>query len=337
MGASSQSEPGGVAVCVGNFDGVHAGHASLLRRARECVGADGRVVVLSFDPHPAGVLRPGEEPERLTAFGRREALLHALGADEVVRLEPSARLLGMTARDFVSWVVERYEPGVFVEGPDFRFGKGRAGDVDLLRELGARHAFGVEVVEPVAVALRDQSVVRASSSIARWLLAHGRVRDAAVVLGRMHAVEGTVVAGDRRGRTIGFPTANIEPETMAPGPGVYGAIATELASGEGRCWAAAVNVGTRPTFEGRGVRVEAHLIDEDRSYAGDESPGAWAPVPGLPEYGWPVRLELVTRVRDEARFGSVDGLVGQLRRDVASVRDRVGPVGPRRASVVETA
>jgi len=337
MESGSQTEAGGVAVCVGNFDGVHAGHAALVRRARECVGTAGRVVVLSFDPHPASVLRPGEEPARLTSFDRRTALLRGLGADAVERLDPADGLLEMSAEDFVGWVIERHEPSVFVEGPDFRFGKGRGGDIEVLRRLGEARGFEIEVVEPVSVGLLDQSVVRASSSLARWLLGNGRVRDAAIVLGRMHEVEGVVGEGDRRGRTIGFPTANISADTMPPGPGVYGAIATELASGEGRCWAAAVNVGTRPTFEGSGLRVEAHLIDEDRGYAQGEQAANWTALPGLDEYGWRVRLEFVTRVRDEVRFGSVDELVGQLRRDVATVRARVGPVGPRRHSAVEIA
>jgi riboflavin kinase/FMN adenylyltransferase len=204
------------ALTIGNFDGVHIGHAALVHRARGEVGEGGRVVALAFDPHPAAVLAPGREPPRLTTFEQRSALLRAIGADEVVRLDPASGVLGQEAAAFLRHLAEWFAPTAIVEGPDFRFGRGRVGDVGLLQEQGRRLGFAVHTVAPVEVALTDQSIVRASSSVVRWLLSHGRVRDAAFVLGRSYELTGEVVPGDRRGRTIGVPTANLAAEQTLP-------------------------------------------------------------------------------------------------------------------------
>lgn len=316
------------ALTIGNFDGAHVGHGSLLRRARDLVGDDGKVVALCFDPHPAAVLAPGSEPARLTTFERRAELLRVLGADEVVKIDPTAELLGQSPEAFIEGLVEAYRPAAIVEGPDFHFGKGRAGTPAVLVELGGRLGFKAEIVEPTVVALRDQRIVTASSTMARWLIERGRVRDAAFVLGRPAEVEGVVVQGDRRGRSIGFATANVQASVMTPGAGVYAAIATVA---DDRCWAAAVNVGTRPTFKGSETRVEAHLLDVD---FGDSS-NAWRAIPGLKEYGWGVRLELIAWIRDEIGFGNVDELRGQLERDMERVRSVIGPIGPTRGAHLE--
>ncbi len=298
---------------IGNFDGVHLGHAALVRRARELAGpaaAGGRVVVLSFDPHPLTAIRPEIAPKRLTPFERRAGLLRALGADEVVRLEPTPDFLALEPERFVERLAAEHAPAALVEGDDFRFGRGRSGDVETLRALGRRHGFEVAVLPPVQVALTDQTIVRASSTMVRWLLAHARVRDAALVLGRPHEIAGTVVPGDRRGRTIGFPTANVATDDTLPANGVYAARAVLP---DGRTFPAAVNVGARPTFENARPQTEAHLI----------LPGAgpeWRPVDGLPEYGWAIRLRLIAFVRDQARFASLDGLVAQIRRDTQRAR-----------------
>jgi len=302
------------AVTIGNFDGAHAGHAALVRRARGLVGVGGRVVALAFDPHPAAVLRAGEAPARLTTFARRAELLGGLGVDEVVRLEPTRELLGRTPEEFVAWVAREWAPDVVVEGADFRFGRGRSGDVGTLRRLGEVHGFAVEVVDPARVALSDQSVVVASSTVARWLLERGRVRDVASVLGRSHEIAGPVVRGDRLGRTLGFPTANIAAETAAPADGVYAGVATLP---DGRRLGAALSVGTRETFDGEDRRVEAYLLGLEGGRQDGE--GAWRPIPGLPEYGWRVSIELVGWVRDQARFASVAALVEQMRRDCERV------------------
>lgn len=297
-------------VTIGNFDGVHRGHATLIERARALAGPAGRVVALSFDPHPKSVLAPGTEPERLTTFSQRIARLREAGADEVLRLEPDRALLGMSPEDFLEYVRASFSPIAMVEGADFHFGRGRSGHVEELRAIGARMGFAVEVVDPVEVVLHDDSIVTASSSIARWLLARGRVRDAAVVLGRPHEVTGEVVRGDQRGRGLGFPTANVRTEQVAPGAGVYACIA-ELP--DGRTLPAAVHVGERPTIGDGLHRVEAHLLGLPTSY--DTTGDGWSPIDGLDENGWRLRLRFVSRLRDPIGFGSLDGLRAQLARD----------------------
>lgn len=305
---------------------MHIGHAALVERARELVGPGGRVAVLTFDPHPASVLRPGDPVPRLTTFEQRERLLRGCGADAVVRLEPTRELLALDPGAFARRVAEQHAPSVIVEGPDFRFGHDRGGDVEALRTLGRGLGFEVEVVDPVAQALRDQSAVRVSSSIVRWVLAHGRVRDAALLLGRPYELAGSVVRGDRRGRGLGFPTANVVSACASPGDGVYAGIARLP---DGRAWGAAINVGERPTFDGPAHRVEAHLLDVEAP-PGPAGDGPWAPIPGLPEYGWACSLEFIGWVRDQVRFDSPEALRAQIGRDLERVRAIVGPIGPTR-------
>lgn len=300
-------------VTVGNFDGVHAGHAAILRRARELAGArnaSGGVVVLAFDPHPLSRLAPERAPALLTTFEARAALLREAGADTVERMEPTEEFLRLSPEAFVEWVVARHNPRAFVEGPDFRFGHGRAAGVEMLRELGAERGFDVEVATSVGVALMDHTVVTASSSVVRWLVAGGRIRDAWSVLGRPHVLRGTVAPGDRRGRSLGFPTANFSCEVLLPGDGVYAAVAT-LPGGIRR--PAALSVGSKPQFAGVTRTAEAYLLDSPAAE------GA-AHLPGLPEYGWALTLDVVGWVRDQMRFDSVERLVAQMERDCARVR-----------------
>lgn len=296
-------------VTIGSFDGVHIGHAALISRAREVASAtSARVVALVFDPHPASTLRPGAEPPRLTTFGDRAARLLNAGVDEVVRLEPTRELLSRRASEFLGGISARYSVVAIVEGRDFRFGSGREGDVELMAREGPRLGFAAHVVDPVEIDLLDQSVVRASSTICRWLIGHGRVRDAAIVLGRPHQISGEVVRGDRRGRDLGFPTANIQVEQMAPGHGVYGARATLP---DGRTLPAALSVGAKPQFGGMSTTVEAHLLDAPRQ--GDR-------IAGLPEYGWRLRLDVLTWIRDQAAFPSIGALCAQIERDCERAR-----------------
>lgn len=304
---------------IGVFDGAHLGHRALVERARELADAHAggaSVLAMAFDPLPRAVLAPGSEPPRLTAFEERADLLLEAGADEVLRLEPSAELLGLTPERFVDGVLMPLGPAAVVEGPDFRFGAKRAGDVSTLERLGRDRGFSVEVVGPVEVDLCDQSVVTASSSRVRWLLERGRVADAGRVLGRAYEMAGEVAKGDQRGRTIGFPTANLHCETMPPGDGVYACVAT---LDDGRSIPAAVNVGERPTFEGVERRVEAHLI-------------GFTPDSGSPEYGWTLRLEFVSRLRDQVRFGGVEALTAQLARDVSRANEILTTSAPAWAS-----
>lgn len=305
---------------IGTFDGVHVGHAALIRRARALADADGlRVVALTFDPHPMTKLNPAAAPARLSTFEQRAGWLREAGADEVVRLAPTDDVLVSSPEGFIERMVGGYAPRWFVEGPDFRFGRGRSGDVATLARIGAASGFGCEVVASVEVALSDDLIVKASSSIARWLLVHGRVRDALAVLGRPYEVVGMVVNGDRRGREIGFPTVNISTEQLLPADGVYAGLAVLP---DGRRVAAAANVGSRPTFAGVGRRIEAHLLFDGSQPADD--PNAWKPIAGLPEYGWGVKLRLISFLRDDLRFDSVERLVEQMGRDCDRAREIAG-------------
>ncbi|TVQ81620.1 MAG: bifunctional riboflavin kinase/FMN adenylyltransferase [Phycisphaeraceae bacterium] len=299
--------PRSTVLTIGNFDAVHKGHAALIHRARAIAGEGARVVALAFDPHPISQIAPGREPPRLSTFSQRETWLRQAGADEVHRLEPTPDLLSQTPETFIRQMVDRFAPTAIVEGPDFHFGRARSGTIDTLSELGRRHAFEVVIVPPVEVDLTDQSIVTASSSIIRWLLSHARVRDAARVMGRPYEVEGVVVRGDQRGRTIGFPTANLQTPLMPPADGVYAGIAILP---DGRSRPAAIHVGPRATFDAPIRTIEPFILDWD----GPVSEGA-------PEYDWPLRLRFIAWLRDQARFDSVDALVEQMHHDVARTRD----------------
>lgn len=306
------------AITIGNFDGVHVGHAALVRAARRLAGPTGRVLALAFHPHPISRLRPRQAPALLSNFEQREAWLREAGADAVEPLEPTPELLSLDPESFVRSKIERYglsrDSSWFVEGTDFHFGKGRAGTIATLQSLGTALGFGVEVVPPVEAALTDHLVVRASSSLVRWLVAQGRVRDASIVLGRPYEIRGRVARGDQRGRTIGFPTANIETGHLLPADGVYAGLATLP---DGATLPAAVNIGTRPTFGGAGRRVEAHLMLPGA--------GAWAPPASHPDYDWPISLRLVSWIRDQVRFDSPARLTDQLARDCRRARDTLAP------------
>jgi riboflavin kinase/FMN adenylyltransferase len=294
---------GPTALSIGNFDGVHRGHVALVEAARRAVGDAGRVVVLSFDPHPAALLRPESPVPRLSDIDRRRRWLEEAGADEVRVLVPSSSFLGQTAEQFIAGVVDEHRPAVIVEGPDFRFGRARAGTVETIRELGSQMGFEAIVIDPVEVDLADQHLVRVSSSHVRWLLTRGRVRDAATLLGRPYELAGRVVPGDQRGRDLGVPTANLlQDETQAcvlPADGIYAGWANDP---DGRRHPAAISIGTKPTFGANPRVCEAHLI-------GYEGP--------LDTYDWPIAIELTEWLRDQLRYEGVEPLVDQLRRDIA--------------------
>lgn len=299
----------GAVLTIGNFDGVHLGHAALLQCAcahAARLGPAGRVAALVFDPSPMTVLRPGQAPAMLTTFDRRAALLRQAGADEVVRITPTPELLGLAPEAFIEQLVGERHPAAIVEGPDFRFGRSRSGDVNTLRKFGERLGFIADIVPPVEVALTDQTIVTASSTVVRWLVAHGRVRDAALVLGRPYALSGVVGQGDRRGREIGCPTANLVSGELTPMDGVYAARA-HLA--DGRCFGAAVHIGPRATFDSAQRTIEAHILDWSGPVA-----------EGQGEYGWPLQLEFVSWLRDQAKFDSVHELMEQIERDIVRTR-----------------
>lgn len=290
---------------IGNFDGVHLGHRAIVERAIERRGTTrGKVIALTFDPHPATRLRPGHAPPRLMSLEVKKRALSQAGVDEVCVIQPTDELLGMSPAAFLKWLVETHRPSALVEGIDFRFGKGRAGDVETLRELGPGLGIEVLVVEPVAVELYDQLVAPVSSSLIRWLIARGRVRDAGRCLGGSFSIAGPVVAGQGRGRTLGVPTANIDlsaqPEQIIPAEGVYACAAV---LGDGTPRPAVVSIGRQPTFDDGRLRVEAHLID----FTGDL-------------YNQTMELRFERWSRDQQPFPSADALKAQLQQDIQQAR-----------------
>jgi riboflavin kinase / FMN adenylyltransferase len=293
-------------VTVGVFDGVHLGHQRIVARAAATAAELGLpVVVVTFDPHPDEVVRPGSHPPFLCTTRRRCELLAGLGVSAVCVLPFSYEFSQLGPDEFVRVVlVDRLHAAHVVVGENFRFGHRAAGDVALLAELGEKYEFTAEGV-PL---LTDRGVTISSSAI-RELLAAGDVAAAARDLGRSHRVEGVVVRGHRRGRALGFPTANLETlqHTAIPADGVFSGWLVSLA-GDGaelERWPAAISVGTNPTFDERERTVEAYALGRD----------------DLDLYGRHMAADFVTRIRGQARFGSVAELVEQMRGDVAAARD----------------
>jgi riboflavin kinase/FMN adenylyltransferase len=302
--------PAPSAVAIGVFDGVHRGHRVLVDRAVERARAEGlRAVAVTFDPHPMTVVRPDAVPLLLQSVDDRVAALAAAGVDLVVVLPFTAELSRMTPESFVAHVLAGpLQARAVVVGGNFRFGHRAAGDVAALVELGATHGFVTEGVE--LLPLGDDPV---SSTAVRSHLAEGDVAWVTDALGRPWTCTGEVVRGDQRGRTIGFPTANVRApsDVVRPANGVYAGHATLLDAdhGEAGTWDCVVNVGTRPTFDGVGTTVEAHLLDAPE---------------GLDLYGRKLRVAFLHRVRDERRFAGPDELVAQIDRDVATAVGLLG-------------
>jgi riboflavin kinase/FMN adenylyltransferase len=284
-------------VVPGNHDGVHLGHQALLGAGRDRAGADLDTVALFFDPHPAAVLAPHHAPSALTTADRRTELLLALGADRVHRQTFDREFASLSPEAFVEEILVReLDTKAIVVGPDFRFGKGRAGDVSTLADLGKRHGFDVTRVPPVEV-----NGERVSSTRIRTLLAEGDVAAASQLLGRVPDVAGPVIRGDQRGRSIGFPTANIDPEPVVmPIDGVYAVVAKIV--GESDLIHGVANLGVRPTFDA-GRSVEVHLFDFDRDL-----------------YDERLRVGFVARIRGEKKFDGLDALTRQIGHDAEEAR-----------------
>jgi riboflavin kinase/FMN adenylyltransferase len=282
------------AVAIGNFDGVHRGHRALVARTVELAEAnDARTVVLTFDPHPSCVLAPHAAPPMLTSLERRIELLGEAGADVVV-IEPFTReLANASAHAFIDDVVlHALRANAIVVGYDFSYGHGRTGTTDALRSHGNRAGVEVDIMPAVEV---DGEV--ASSTRIRGHLAAGELGRAEALLGRRWDVDGVVVHGAKRGRSIGVPTANIEPDAGLPlRAGIYAVLLDGMP--------AVASLGTNPTFEATGaLALEVHVLDWD----GDL-------------YGRHVRTTFVARLRDEAKFDSVAALVDQIRADIRAAK-----------------
>lgn len=285
------------AVSIGNFDGVHRGHCTLIDHLRaEASLVNGPAVILTFSPHPIELLRPGKLPPPLTTFERKLGLIESAGVDVCITYPTSYELLGLTADEFFQSIIRQHVAArAIVEGPNFYFGRHRTGDVELLGQLCRDAEMRLKIVEP-----NLHAAEYISSSRIRQAIIDGDVRQAANMLGRDYQISGIVVEGAKRGSTIGFPTANLEQvETLLPGPGVYAGCVHY----EGRKYAAAIHIGPNPTFGEQQQKLEVHLLDFDGNL-----------------YNKRLIVEFKDHLRDVIAFGSVDELVAQLDRDVAFAR-----------------
>lgn len=288
--------PQGRSLAVGTYDGVHLGHRRVIQSALDWGRLhEALTCVVTFDPHPLQVLRPDEPPRLITPADLKADLIEDMGVDELLFVPFTKEFSKLEGEDFCDQVLVGVLGARHVSvGENFRFGYGARGDAAMLE---ARPEFETEIVPLVE---HDGSPV--SSSRIRDLISSGDVKTAAQLLGAPFALEGTVVSGDARGRSLGVPTANVKPgeDVLVPALGIY--------AGRMLDRPAAISVGVRPTFEQDGeLLVEAHLLDFD----GDL-------------YGQTVRVEFLERLRDELRFGSTDELVEQMRHDIEQVRDVVG-------------
>jgi riboflavin kinase/FMN adenylyltransferase len=289
------------AVAIGNFDGVHRGHAALMMTLRrEAQAVRGPAVALTFDPRPLELLRPSQVQPPLTTQSERTRLLQQLGADHVVVLHIDRDLLALSAEAFFAQVVqERLAARAVVEGVNFGFGRNREGNVGRLAELCRAAGIALVVAPPVQV-----DGVEVSSSRVRAALLAGDVATAMKLLGRLYRLQGTVGIGQRRGRTLGFPTANLnETVTLVPGDGVYAV----MAHVHGTAWSGAANIGPNPTFGENARKVEVHLLGYDDDL-----------------YGQPLAVDFVQRLRDTRPFANVDDLKAQLVQDVEQARRATG-------------
>ena len=279
-------------VTVGNFDGVHLGHQAILRRVVERATESGvDSLVVTFEPHPKTALHHGESPDRLTPPDERTRLIAETGVSYLAVLEPTRAFLSQSPEEFVGdFLVRICRVSQIVEGPDFRFGAGGHGDLDLLFVLGARHGFEVEGVPSTLVHGR-----MVSSTMIRSLLRLGEVGRVAEALGRLYSIEGTVSKGEGIGRRIGFPTANlVSVDRALPADGVYAVRATVAE----REYGAVACIGFRPTFRKRNRTVEVYLLD----YEGDL-------------YGRDITVSFVQWLREETEFPSVEALGERIKRD----------------------
>ena len=293
-------------VCIGVFDGVHRGHRAIISRAVEYAHTLGApAVVITFDPHPSEVIRPGTHPGLLSSIDQRCELLADLGVDGVCVLPFTLELAALSPQEFVDHVlVDRFHALGVVVGANFRFGHRASGDTELLGELGLSRGFMVDAAPLVAGTGGTWS-----STYVRGLVAAGDVAAAGISLGRLHRVEGVIEHGDKRGRELGFPTANLGTIAHAavPADGVYAAwLIDNPYSDEPTTYPAAVSVGTNPTFDGViGRRVEAYVLDRD----------------DLDLYDNFVAVDFVERIRGQVKFDGIDALITQMTADVNKSRE----------------
>lgn len=297
-----RSLPPGSVVTIGNFDGVHIGHQHILSTCDKLRSASpsGKVAVVTFEPHPLTVLKPEVAPPRLTTPATKRRLIASLGVDEYVVLAPTPDVLGLSAEAF--WAILKDDARVahLVEGDSFTFGKSRGGTIAKLREWSQGTGVSLHIVEPIEAAMMDQQIAPVSSSLVRFLVDAGRMRDATACLGRPYQLEGPVVKGHQRGRTIGIPTANMDcGDLLVPADGVY---AARCRIGD-RVYPVALSIGTMPTFGQNQRQVEAHLLE----FSGDL-------------YGQSLEVEVVDWVREQWKLPGIEALKSQIAKDVAEIR-----------------
>ncbi len=288
----------GAVVALGNFDGFHEGHQAVVGRAVARARAEGRpAIVATFDPHPVRYFRPDLPPFRLTTLDQRERLFTAAGADAMLVFSFDAVLANVSARDFVTrWLGDTIGAAAVVTGEDFTFGKGRDGNCAVLREVGAEIGIGCETVGPVG---RDGDII--SSSRIREALIEGDCATATRLLTRPFAIEGIVQHGDKVGRTLGYPTANLDLGSyLRPRYGIY-AVRARLA--DGRVLGGVANLGIRPSFDPPRELLEPYLFD----FSGDL-------------YGQTIEVALIQWLRPEERFDTLDALKVQMDADCAAAR-----------------
>ena len=290
-------------ITIGVFDGVHRGHAYLLQRLIDLARPDYLPAVLTFANHPVTVLQPGRQVSFLTTPEQKAGLLAAQGVELVVSLEFTAELAQLTAREFVTLLVEELRMKGLVVGPDFALGRNREGNAGFLRDLGRELGFWVETLEPL---LLGGTLVK--SRVARQAITDGEVTTAADLLGREYALTGRVATGDRRGRELGFPTANLDiaPEMALPGDGIYATWAVV----DGIRRPAATSIGVRPTFGLTERLVEVYILD----FAGDL-------------YGQDLEVRFVAKLRNQETFPNLESLVEQINRDVSDTRLTLAAAG----------
>ncbi|MDX3855948.1 bifunctional riboflavin kinase/FAD synthetase [Streptomyces sp. AK02-01A] len=290
-------------VTIGSYDGVHRGHQLIIGRAVERARELGVAsVVVTFDPHPSEVVRPGSHPPLLAPHHRRAELMAELGVDALLILPFTVEFSKLSPADFIVKVlVDKLHARAVIEGPNFRFGHKAAGNVEVLADLGATYDYDVEVVD-LYVTGEAGGGEPFSSTLTRRLVAEGDVAGAAEILGRPHRVEGVVVRGAQRGRELGYPTANVEclSHTAIPADGVYAGWLTA----DGERMPAAISVGTNPQFEGTERTVEAYAIDRV----------------GLDLYGLHVTVDFLSYVRGQQKFESIEALLVAIADDVKCSR-----------------
>jgi len=290
----------GASAAIGNFDGVHRGHRSVIDLARKAA-PEAPLGVVTFEPHPREFFAPAAAPFRLMSAAARASRLEKLGVDKLYQLNFNAALSGLTPEDFASKVLaEGLGLKHVVVGADFCFGKGRAGTAEDLIRFGQDLGFGVTIAP-----LMEYSEHTVSSTAIRQALSDGRPRDAAAMLGHWHHIEGTVIGGEQRGRDLGFPTANMSIDGLHPPAfGVYAVLVDVLDGPHKGSYHGAASVGVRPMFDGDHPNIETFLFD----FTGDL-------------YGATLSVGLVEYLRPEMTFDGLEGLIAQMDADCAKARD----------------